>query len=138
VPEIDNSDPFSELLAVLDSFEKLDIVVHLYRVRFRPERSSAIIRSLQLSPRSVAEALAALSRAGVVLTSHYDDDAGWWVDPNSCWATSIEVLVDLYETDRNELLRFIRHIALQGTPFEDVPVFTFGPRPRDRKPPAPN
>jgi len=133
VPETDHLDAMSELFTVIDSFEKLEIVVHLYRVRFRMERSSAIGRSLSLSPRTVAEALAALLRAGVILTSHYDDDAGWWFDPNSSWATSIEILVELYEVDRNELLGFMKHVALQGTP----PASGFVRR-RRRKPSAPN
>ncbi len=133
VPETDHLDAMSELLAVVDSFEKLEIVVHLYRVRFRMERSSAIGRSLSLSPRTVAEALAALLRAGVILTSHHDDDAGWWFDPNSGWATSIEILVELYELDRNELLGFMKHVALRGT----VPSVT-ARRWRHRKTSTPN
>lgn len=136
VPEADHFDAMSELLTVVDSFEKLEIVVHLYRIRFRVETSSAIGRRLSLSPRTVASSLAALLRAGVILTSHYDDDAGWWFDPNSCWATSIEVLVELYDADRSELLGFMKHVALEG--IGAASVYAFARRSRNRKPPMPN
>jgi hypothetical protein len=140
MPETVHLDAMSELFTVVDSFEKLEIVVHLYRTRFRMEKSSAIGRCLSLSPRTVADSLAALFRAGVVLTSHYDDDAGWWLDPNSCWATSIEVLVELYELDRDELLGFMKHVAFQRVRSRDVRSSgdAFARPWRHSKPTAPN
>ena len=139
VPDTDHLDAMSKLLTIVDSFEKLEIVIHLYRIRFRMEGSSAIGRCLRLSPRTVADSLAALLQAGVVLTSHYDDEAGWWFDPDSRWATSVEVLVELYESDRNELLRFMKDVALHGMRSEDPSaVYVFGGRSSARKTPAPN
>jgi hypothetical protein len=112
--EMDHFDAMSALLErVVDSVEKLEIIVHLCRLRAHPQAALSIGRSLRLSPTSVAEALAALLHAGVVGTHDNDDAAGWWFDATSAWATSIEVLVELYDTDRNELLSFMKHIAFR-------------------------
>ena len=68
-----------------------------------------------------------------------DVDAGWWLNLHSCWSTSVEVLVELYEIDREELLGFMKHVAFQGMHSQDVraSVVAFARR-RSRNPPAPN
>lgn len=134
--ETDLFDVVSLLLArVIDSFEKLEVVVHLYRVRFRPQSSLAIGQSLQLAPESTADTLAALLRAGIVRTASSDDEAGWWFDPDGRWVGVIESLVELYEIDRVELLGAMRKAAFQGV------RSTWGGichSPRSRKHPVPS
>ncbi len=68
---------------------------------------------LDLPPRSVAEALAALLKAGVVRTHERDDCAGWWLDPKTSWVTTIEVLVEIYEMNRGELLSLMKNVAFE-------------------------
>lgn len=103
----------SLLFEVVDSFEKLEIVVYLYRSRSSAQRSEWIGTDLSLPAKTVAEALASLLHAGVVRT-HQQDGAGWWFDPWSAWATSIEVLVALYELDRDELLMLMKQVAYEN------------------------
>jgi hypothetical protein len=112
--ETDLFDLVSSLLVrVIDSFEKLEVVVHLHRARARPQSSLAIGRSLQLAPQSTADTLAALLRAGIVRTAS-SDEARWWFDPDGRWAGVIESLVELYEKDRAELLGSMKKAVLQG------------------------
>ncbi len=136
---LDDLDTMTMLLRqVVDSFEKLEIVVHLYRVRFRPTSALELTRRLYLTPNAVAEALAGLASSGLIRTSHQDDGVGWWLDPDSGWAISVEILVDLYETDRGELLAFMKHVATQDVCSRDARAsvsFTFA---RRRRPPPAN
>ena len=118
--ETDELDAMSSLLSdVVDSFEKLEVVVYLYRQRFIAQRSSSIGVNLSLSPSTVAEVLAALLRAGVVRT-HEHDGAGWWLDSKSPWATTIDVLVALYEIDRAELLGLMKRAGFEGLRLGDL------------------
>lgn len=98
---------------VVDSFEKLEVIVHLHRTRPCPQHAVAIGRTLQLPPVVVADALATFAQAGLVRTRHRADDAGWWLEPSAAWANCIEILVELYELDRGELLRMMKHVAFQ-------------------------
>jgi len=120
---------------VVDSFEKLEVVVHLYRMRFRPQGTSSIGKTLQLSPRSVAEALAALLQAGVVRTHEQDDCAGWWFDPKSAWATTIEILVEIYEMNRADVLRLMKHVAFEQVRARRIRGLSF-PATRSRRIPT--
>jgi hypothetical protein len=109
----DEQDAMSVLLGnIVDTFEKLEIVTYLHRSGAHRRDSRAIGLHLRLSPEIVASILGELFDAEILCTTS-DDDAGWWFDPDSPWATTVEVLVDLYETNRVEVLRLMKRIALQ-------------------------
>ncbi len=111
--DTDEQDAMSVLLgSILDSFEKLEIVVFLHGRGDDRRDTRSIGRHLQLEPEVVVNTLADLVEANI-LCAPRGDDTGWWFDPDSPWATTIDVLVELYTDDRNELMRLIRRIALQ-------------------------
>lgn len=137
---LDDLDAMSMLLArVVDSFEKLEILVQLYRAEGRATSTLALCRGSRLPPGVVVDALASLHDSGIVHTARDHDDAGWCLDPNSVWAVSVEVLVDLYELDRSEVLAFMKHVVTAHARSADVrsSVFTFARR-RPKKPPPPS
>ncbi len=134
IPEMDRVDAMSSLLEhVVDSFEKLEILVHLYRMRSLPQGASAIGRAVQLSSRAVAEALAALFKAGVVRTAERDDCAPWWFDSRTPWATTIEILVAIYDVNRGELLDLMKNVAIERLRRSGVAVSTFPAAPNRRR-----
>jgi hypothetical protein len=98
------------LECIVDSYEKLDVLVHVYTCR-SPQSTRAIGRSLQLTAEIVADVLASLARAGIVRAELNKDDCGWSFDPGSLWSSSIELLVALHDLDRAELLEVMRHVG---------------------------
>jgi hypothetical protein len=109
----DEQDAMSVLLGnIVDTFEKLEIVAYLHRSGAARRDTRAIGLHLQLSPEVVASIVGELFDAEILCTTS-DDDAGWWFDPESPWATTVEVLVDLYEANRADVLRLMKRIALQ-------------------------
>ncbi len=101
------------LTDIVNSFEKLDLVVYLHRQGYSARPASAIGSQLALAPGIVVEALAALHRAGVVGTLH-QDGGGWSLDRSGPWVDTIEVLVTLYDIDRAELLNLMRQVAFDA------------------------
>jgi len=140
--DADNLDAMSTLIEyVIDSFEKLDIIVHLFRVRPQPVDSNALGRALSMAPEAVVGALTRLGQAGVIRSSEGHDDGGWWFDPAGVWATTVEVMVELYDIDRDELLRFMKHVAFESLrpPVDRRSVaFAYIRRSRLGKPPIPS
>jgi hypothetical protein len=135
-PDSDQLDAMSSLLEhVVDSFEKLEVVVHLYRTRFTPQDISSIGRTLQLPPNAVAQALTALLQAGIVRTSAQGDSAEWWFAPATSWVTTIEVLVEIYEANRGELLGLMKHVAFEHVRAHRAPGWSF-PAMRTRRTPT--
>ena len=114
VAEADHHDAMTVLLTdIVNSFEKLDLVVYLYRLGYAARPASAIGTHLALAPGVVAEALTALHRAGIVGTLN-QDGAGWSLDRSGPWTDTIDVLVALYEIDRAELLNLMRQVAFDA------------------------
>ena len=113
---------------IVDSVDVLEVVVHLYRIQPAALPARSIARALQLAPENVASALAKLQRAGIVRSDRHDDDGGWSFDARAAWAPSIDVLVNLYDLDRAELLTIMKHIGFQRFRMRDAgaawPVLT--------------
>jgi hypothetical protein len=99
---------------VVDSFEKLEVIVHLCNSRSNPENARSIARNLHLGPDAVVDALVSLETAGVVRTEPGRDDAGWWIVPSCTWATTIDLMVQLYEVDHSALLDFIKLVTFDS------------------------
>jgi hypothetical protein len=135
--DTDDFDAMTTLLeCIVDSVDKLDAVVVLYRVRPRPMHTDALARVLALSVESTVEVLSGLQRAGIVRKQTQVDDAGWWFDPACAWATSVEVLIELHDLDRAELLGLMKHVAIESFLSNDLrsSIRNFARRKRDRKP----
>lgn len=127
------------LVSVGDAYEKLEILVHLYRIRPLAVSAPSIAESLELSAGAVVDVLAMLEELGVVHRDHAEDGPTWWFDPGSTWSTSVEVLVDLYDIDRSKLVALIKHIALQSFRLGiRTPSAVPATRPRRRKRSPPN
>ncbi len=137
--DTDQMDSISVLLGgVVNSFEKLEILVHLYRAGSGSCDTRSIGRKLQLSPEVTTSVLAELFDAGIVCVFD-DDDVGWSFDPESRWSVAVEVLVDLYEIDRVELLRLMKRVALQQLhPSVRASLLAFNRIRAGRKPIAPS
>lgn len=108
--------PHREIVTALlsdavDSFEKLHITIYLYRSRFGSRSTATIAQMLELAPGAAGEALTALARVGVV-RSMDPEGAGWWFDPNGVWGSSVEVLAQMYETERIEVFDLMTRAAL--------------------------
>lgn len=114
IAEADYQDAMTVLLTdIVNSFERLDLLVYLYRLGYSARPASAIGMHLALAPGVVAEALAALHRAGIVGTLH-QDGGGWSIDRTGPWTDTVDVLVALYEIDRSELLNLMKQVAFDS------------------------
>lgn len=91
---------------VIDSFDKLEIVLFLYAVRFGSRSTATIAISLSMSRRRAAAAMEALATSGIVRTmAPYDP--GWWFNPYSPWAQGVEALAHMYQTSRAEVVELV-------------------------------
>lgn len=123
------------LLEVVDSFEKLEVLLHLYRARFGAQTTTTIATELRIPDQGVvAVTLSELMRDGLVRTTE-QDGAGWWFDPNGPRAATVEVLAKLYEQDRMEVTTLMSQLAIErirsqvGRAFADAFVI----RPKKKK-----
>lgn len=137
--DTDQMDAMSVLLGnIVTSFEKLEIVVYLYRAGSKSRDTRSIGQNLNLTAEVTTTALAELFDAGIVCACS-DDDGGWWFDPDGIWTATIDVLVDLYDIDRVELLRLMKRVALQQLPLSvRASLQAFARRRGNRKPTAPS
>lgn len=122
------------LLEVVDSFEKLEVLVHLHRARFGAQTTTAIARALGIPGQAVAEALSELMRDGLVRTTD-QDGAGWWFDPNGPRAPTVDVLAKLYEEERLDVMTLMSQVALERVRAQVAQAFAdaFVIRPKKKK-----
>lgn len=99
---------------VIDSYEKLEVVMHLCRSRPRAVTARRIAERVRLQPTEVVDALVALERVGIVRKESGHDDTGWWLVPSCTWATTIDLMAQLYELDREALLNFMKLVAFES------------------------
>lgn len=86
---------------VVDSFEKLEIVVYVHRSGYTSRTPAEIVRGLSISiPLAEIEQCVQALQAKHVL------------DVDGPWAASVAALVELYEHDRIEVLNLITRSAL--------------------------
>ncbi len=100
------------LLDVIDTFEKLEIVVHVAR-RPTPQPTPLSIGSaLGIAQRTVAEALSELAQSSVIVMA--DREAGAWsIDVDGPWANAAAALARLYDEDRVMVLDLMTRTALE-------------------------
>ena len=109
-----------ELLSqAVDSFEKLEAVMHLHQVDALPVPLRDIAQEIGIREDIALEALVALTRAEV-LTKH---DTGWSLQRRGRWAEHLVALARAADSDRTELLRFLTERAVSRVRQEAALVF---------------
>jgi Mn-dependent DtxR family transcriptional regulator len=109
-----------ELLSrALDSFEKLEVVMHLQRVDALPVPLRDIAQEIGIREDIALEALAALTRADV-LSKH---ENGWSLQRRGRWAEHLVALSRAADSDRTELLKFLTERAVSRVRAEAARVF---------------
>lgn len=86
---------------VIDSFEKVEILVHLHGVGFAPRTAAEIAKGLAISlpVEEIEQNLRAMRPTGVL-------------DPNGPWSAAVAELVEMYRRDRIEVMHLITKSAL--------------------------
>jgi hypothetical protein len=97
---------------VVDSFDKLELVVQVSRGGAPLPTTPVIAAALGLPPVSVAEALSELAQAQVVVLADREG-GGWAIDSEGPWAAAIAVLAKLYDEDRIKVLDLMTRTSLE-------------------------
>jgi hypothetical protein len=95
---------------VIDSFEKLEIVVHVYRAGFQLAPVRDIAKAISLPVDEVDKCVHALQHQGVL-------------DPAGPWRTHVEALVNMYDDDRIEVMNLMTSAALERVRKQAARVF---------------
>lgn len=95
---------------VVNSFEKLEIVVHLSKIRRGTRSTEAVSLAVALSLERTRDAMAALSAAGIVRTLE-PYGSGWWLDRNGRWSASVEALALMYAESRPSVIDLVSRTA---------------------------
>lgn len=93
---------------VLDSFEKLEVVVQLARSA-QPLTADALAASAGIAEDRVAEAIDDLVRDGVVTAS----SRAYQIATGGPWAAHVRELSDLYRDDRMQVVTLMSNAALE-------------------------
>jgi hypothetical protein len=110
------------LADVIDSFEKLEILVFVYRSGYQVTSPSEIAKALSLPTDEVDQCVRALTQQRVL-------------DPRGPQADAVAALVQMYEDDRIEVLNTMTKMALARVRKEAARVFAdaFVLRPAKKK-----
>lgn len=96
--------------AVIDSFEKLEIVVHVQRAGYRVLPAAELAKAISLPVDEVEACLPVLRAHGVL-------------DPQGPWRADVDALVKLYDEDRIEVLNLMTRTALDRVRKQAARVF---------------
>lgn len=95
---------------VIDSFEKLEIVVHVQRAGYRVLPAAELAAAISLPVDEIEACLPVLRAHGVL-------------DPQGPWRADIDALVRLYDEDRIEVMNLMTRTALDRVRKEAARVF---------------
>lgn len=121
------------LATVVDSFEKLEVVVLVYRAQPAARTTASIASALSLTTDEAKQVIAELHAAGVIVR----DGTGWVHDATSRWARDVDELVAIYDRDRIEVLKLMTALAIERVRSQAANVFAdaFLLRPRKKRDP---
>ncbi len=107
---------------VVDSFEKLEIVVHVVRAGSALADIADIAKAISLPLNDVEQAFRQLGAAGVF-------------DPSGPWASSVAAMVQMYDVDRIQVLNLLTKSVLDRVRGQAARVFAnaFVIRPSKKK-----
>lgn len=118
-----DTEAVSKLLGeVVDSFEKLEILVHVVRAGSAVSAPGDIAASIGMKPDEVEQCVKYLRSEGVF-------------DPSGPWAPAVSSLMQMYEVDRIQLLNMLTKTALDRVRKQAARVFAdaFVLRPAKKK-----
>lgn len=95
---------------VIDSFEKLEIVVHVHRAGFQVKPAAEIAKAIAMPVDEVDKCMRALQRDGVL-------------DASGPWRAALDALVQMYDSDRIEVMNLMTRTALERVRKEAARVF---------------
>jgi hypothetical protein len=95
---------------VIDSFEKLEIVVHMHRHGFAATPAAEIAKALSLPAGEVDRCLQVLDRERVL-------------EHDGPWRSAVDALVTMYDEDRIDVLNLMTRTALERVRKEAARVF---------------
>lgn len=98
------------LVEVVDSFEKLEILVHIVRAGSAVAAPADIASSVGMKPDEVDHCVKYLRSQGVF-------------DPSGPWAPAVASLMLMYDTDRIQLLNMLTKTALERVRKQAARVF---------------
>ncbi len=98
------------LADVIDSFEKLEIVMHVHRAGFKMPVARELSKATSIPLDEVESSLHALNAAQVL-------------DPRGPWRSALDALVRLYDEDRIEVMNLMTRTALDRVRKEAARVF---------------
>lgn len=106
----------------VDSFEKLEIVVHVHRAGFKVPSATELAKSISVPLDEVDNCMATLRGQGVL-------------DANGPWRAAVDALVAMYDDDRIEVMNLMTRTALDRVRKEAARVFAdaFVLRPSPKK-----
>lgn len=111
MPESADTQAVKRLLTdVIDSFEKLEIVLHVYRLGFQVAPAPELAKTVSLPIDEVEQSLEALRAAQAL-------------DPAGPWRSALDALVKMYDDDRIEVLNLMTRTALERVRKEAARVF---------------
>lgn len=97
---------------IIDSYEKFAIVVRLSRTRGTPQTAAELATASGLPVELVAEALAALTRDGLVRSAE-PNDGRWSIDPRGSRAATVDALARLHDQSPVDVLRMMSEVAIE-------------------------
>jgi hypothetical protein len=95
-------------VAILDSFEKLEVVVQLEQ-EGKPMTLEALVAALRVEKAALVEALAALAQEQVIAAS----DSGYELVEGGTWSGHVHELYKLYQADRIQVVTIMSEAALK-------------------------
>lgn len=98
------------LATIVDSFEKLEIVVHVQRAGFKTPPVPELAKATSLPTDEVADCMRVLQAHGVL-------------DPQGPWRAAVDALVRMYDEDRIEVMNLMTRTALDRVRKEAARVF---------------
>ena len=111
MPDAPDVEAVSKLLVeVVDSFEKLEILVHVVRAGSAVAAPADIAAAVGMKPDDVEQCVKYLRSEGVI-------------DPSGPWAAGVASLVQMYDADRIQLLNMLTKTALERVRKQAARVF---------------
>ncbi len=109
------------LTNIIDTFEKLEIVAHVFRAPADGSSTAGIAAATNLVTAAVSEALAELRRDGVIARGTAPDS--WLFAKDSPHAGAVATLLTDYEDDRVKVHRLMIELSLDRVRSQAATVF---------------
>ena len=99
------------LSETIDTFEKLQVAIHLFHAGTGSQSSETIAEAVSLNRDAVEDVLAELARAQIAKCSP-GADKQWAFDPDGPWAADVATLSEQYDKDPFEIVKLMGRLAV--------------------------